>query len=114
MRPVLAEPIVDITASTCTEKPVTNLPFASCNLQGGNDFFRFQTYLSCLNLIDKKTSCTDAGCTQSAPRQELISIAAGLRGIPLETGYQCQNEYTDTVKGVPSWVCEVAEKSQAA
>jgi hypothetical protein len=32
----------------------------------------------------------------------------------METGYQCQKRYNDTVKNAPSWVCEVAEKANIA
>lgn len=77
--------------------------------------YNFQKYLSCLNVIPAKKSCADAGCTINAKRQELIYMAARMRGIPLdESTYDCQKNQNDTVKGVPSWVCEVAEKSQAA
>lgn len=71
--------------STCDLKTVATPPFASCTIKSGTDFFRFQSYLSCLNIVAKKKSCTEAGCTQNAPRQELIYIAARLRGIPLES-----------------------------
>lgn len=101
--------------ATCTPKTVAELPFDSCDLGNTSTMFSFQKYLSCLNVVPVKKSCADAGCTINAKRQELIYIAARIRGIPLdESSYDCQHNQTDTVKGVPTWVCEVAEKSQVA
>jgi len=102
--------------SACTLKPVDELPFNSCSIGTSNGFFKFHSYLSCLNIVDEKASCTAAGCTQNAKRQDLIYIAARIRGIPLDltSAYQCQKTYTDTVRGVPEWVCEVAEKANIA
>lgn len=102
--------------AACDLKPVEELPFGRCNIGSGNNIFKFHTYLSCLNIVDEKASCTEAGCTQNAKRQDLIYIASRIRGIPLDlsSDYQCENRYSDTARGVPSWVCEVAEKSQTA
>lgn len=37
-----------------------------------------------------------------------------MRGIPLDDNYDCQGSYTDTERGVDSWVCEASEKAQIA
>ncbi len=102
------------SAPSCDLKPVNALPFDECSIENTSNMFNFHTYLSCLGVVPEKKSCTDAGCTQNAKRQELISIGVRLRGIPLESGYECQKSHTDTVKGVASWVCEAAEKAQTA
>ncbi|MEI6711809.1 MAG: hypothetical protein WCK88_06600, partial [bacterium] len=102
------------SAPSCTLKPVTELPFSECSIGSTGNIFNFHKYLSCLGVVAVKASCADAGCTQDAKRQELVSIAVRLRGIPLESDYQCQKSHTDTVKGVASWVCEAAEKAQMA
>ena len=105
-----------VLGSACDLKPVDELPFNNCRIGNSNGMFKFHTYLSCLNIVDEKASCTEAGCTQNAKRQDLIYIAARIRGIPLDlsSAYNCENLYSDTVRGVPSWVCEVAEKANAA
>lgn len=105
-----------VLGSACDLKPVDELPFDDCRIASGNNFFRYHTYLSCLNIVDEKGSCTDAKCTQNAPRQDLIYIASRIRGIPLDlsSDYRCENRYTDTVRGVAPWVCEVAEKANTA
>ena len=64
---------------TCDLKPVAILPLTSCNIGNSNGMFKFHTYLSCINVVQEKTSCTDAGCTENAKRQELIYIAARIR-----------------------------------
>jgi len=102
--------------SACDLKPVDELPFESCDIGTRTGFFKFHEYLSCLNIVDEKASCNDAGCTLNAKRQDLIYIASRIRGIPLDltSDYECQRVYTDTVSGVPPWVCEVAEKANIA
>lgn len=75
--------------------------------------FYFYKYLDCLGIAEK-SYCTSAGCTQEAKRQELVYLADRLRGIPLDSDYECQSNHTDTERGVASWVCETAEKAQVA
>jgi hypothetical protein len=98
---------------TCTLKPVKELPFTTCKLNSSS-FLNDYRYLSCLGIMPVKKTCAEAGCEKNAPRQELVSAAVRLRGIPLEPEYICQKNHTDTVKDVPSWVCEVVEKAQTA
>lgn len=102
------------SAPTCALKSVDELPFDDCSIGSTSNMFNFHKYLSCLDIVPERESCTDAGCTQNAKRQELISIGVRLRGIPLESDYKCQKSHTDTVRGVSSWVCEAAEKAQIA
>ncbi len=102
------------SAPTCALKSVDELPFDDCSIGNTSNMFNFHKYLSCLEVVPQKESCTDAGCTQNAKRQELISISIRLRGIPLDSDYDCQKSHTDTVRGVSSWVCEAAEKAQIA
>ncbi len=99
------------SAPACTPKSVEEPLYDQCSLTNTSNVFSFYKYLDCLGIAEK-SSCASSGCPQEAKRQELVYLAARLRSIPLETGYQCQKKYTDTsAKGVPSWVCEVAEKS---
>jgi len=96
------------------EIEVLELPFGKCSLTNTSNLYYFYEYLDCLGIAEKSSCNKSNGCPQEAKRQELVYIADQLRGIPLDDNYDCQGSYTDTERGVASWVCEAAEKAQIA
>jgi len=100
------------SAPTCEAQ---ELPFDKCSLDRTNNLYYFYEYLDCLGVAENSSCNKSYGCPQEAKRQELVYIAAQLRGIPLdEDNYECQGNHTDTERGVEDWVCEAAEKAQIA
>ena len=95
----------------CSEN-VHAITVGECNLHDAHDFIDFHDYLSCLGILSKADTCSDADCTLTAPRQELVGMATRIRNIPMKDNYVCQNIFSDvTGASVPGWTCQIAERA---